>query len=262
MPDTPYADINELLAFLLSSLQNILSDKFIGLYLYGSLVWGDFDHDISDIDLLAATATAIDDQEFAALQHMHERVALQYPTWSGRIETQYFSEIGLKTFKTQATPMGNISPGEPFHIIQAGKEWLLNWYFVQTYGVTLFGPAPQTLIDPISKDEFLEAVRDHATFWREHVVHTRHQRPYQSYAILTLCRALYTTTFGQQVSKRQAARWAEQQYPLWAALIQQALVWRKDHTQLDNESTYPETAKFVHFMIDEIEHRYPRKPAS
>src|SRR5258708_22009300 len=103
MQVTQYADINELLASLLANIQNILETKLIGLYLYGSLVWGDFDYDISDIDLLVATATDIDDHEFSALGHMHDAIALQHQKWSGRIETQYFSVIGLKTFKTQST---------------------------------------------------------------------------------------------------------------------------------------------------------------
>jgi predicted nucleotidyltransferase len=51
---TPYADVNQLLEQLLSSLQTILGKKLVGLYLYGSLVTGDFDHECSDIDLLAA----------------------------------------------------------------------------------------------------------------------------------------------------------------------------------------------------------------
>ncbi|MEZ0537617.1 nucleotidyltransferase domain-containing protein [Caldicellulosiruptoraceae bacterium PP1] len=50
---TPYEDINHLLNSLLSRIQNIFGTKFLGFYLYGSLVWGDFDKDISDIDLLA-----------------------------------------------------------------------------------------------------------------------------------------------------------------------------------------------------------------
>jgi hypothetical protein len=38
--------------------------------------------------------------------------------------------------------MINISPGEPIHRIQAGMDWLVNWYLVRTGGVTLLGPPP------------------------------------------------------------------------------------------------------------------------
>jgi predicted nucleotidyltransferase len=53
MTITPYADIDQLLVKLLANLQQILDNKLIGLYLYGSLVTGDFDTNRSDIDLLA-----------------------------------------------------------------------------------------------------------------------------------------------------------------------------------------------------------------
>src|SRR6202521_358150 len=68
---TPYANINAILELLLASPQGILDTKLVGLYLYGSLVIGDFDPDISDIDLVAALSSDIDEREFEALQKMH-----------------------------------------------------------------------------------------------------------------------------------------------------------------------------------------------
>ncbi len=68
MPATHYPHINELLETLLSQIQAILGEKLVGFYLYGSLVRGDFDYEISDIDLLAATATNVDKNEFHVLK--------------------------------------------------------------------------------------------------------------------------------------------------------------------------------------------------
>ena len=56
---TPYPDIDALLSRLLDQMQRILDKKLAGLYLYGSLVTGDFDRESSDIDLLAVTASAM-----------------------------------------------------------------------------------------------------------------------------------------------------------------------------------------------------------
>ena len=68
---TPYAGINQLLELLLSGIQKKLGAKLVGLYLNGSLVIGDFDPYISDIDLVAALSSDIDDGEFGELQKMH-----------------------------------------------------------------------------------------------------------------------------------------------------------------------------------------------
>jgi Domain of unknown function (DUF4111)/Nucleotidyltransferase domain len=81
---TPYADINELIEILLSSIQHILGPKLVALYLQGSLVIGDFDPDISDIDLVAALSSDIDEREFEALQKMHTTFANQHKEWDGR----------------------------------------------------------------------------------------------------------------------------------------------------------------------------------
>jgi predicted nucleotidyltransferase len=242
-------EINQLLDVLLTELQDILKDRLVGFYLYGSLVWGDFDVDISDIDLLAATASDITGDEFNALQQMHDNLAAQFPNWDNRIEVQYFSAAGLKTFKTQSHPMGNISPGEPFHIITAGREWLMNWYFVQEFGITLFGPPPDTLIDHVTHDEFIQRVRDDAVAWRERINHLGNATA-QSYAILTLCRGLYTVAHRQHVSKRQAVEWASIEFPQWSTLIQNALIWRKNPSY--GTANLTETQQFTRFLIDQI----------
>jgi predicted nucleotidyltransferase len=254
LPVTIYPYIDEILDQLLSEIQKVLGDKLLGLYLYGSLVSGDFDHDTSDLDMLAVIASDLDEKEAADLKQMHEDFVRQHPTWEQRIEVQYFSTEGLRTFRTQSSKMGNISPGEPFHVIDSGIEWLLNWYFVRENDVILFGPSSHQFIAPISKEEYMQVVQDHTRQWAEYVQDTKTSWLGQSYAILTLCRALYSFTNGEQVSKKKAAEWAAQQLPEWASLIQKALLWRKHWKpeQSCPEATYPETERFVHFVIGRI----------
>ena len=60
MKQTEYPEVNKVLDKLLINIKDILIDKLVGLYLYGSLVWGDFDESVSDIDLLAAVKLPVD----------------------------------------------------------------------------------------------------------------------------------------------------------------------------------------------------------
>ena len=248
--------ISELLNTILSHMQSILGEKLVGLYLYGSLVTGDFDPASSDVDLLAATAGDIDEQEFKALQKMHDDLVMAYKTWENRIEIAYASTYALKTFKTQTYKLGIISPGEPFHIVDADKGWLMNWYIVREKGMALFGPPSQTIIDSISNDEYVQAVRGSIAAWRTYDLYsdTVSHRGAQAYAILTMCRGLYTHLHGEQVSKRQAAEWAQKELPEWASLIQNALLWRKNwHDEnVDHAATLDETRRFVHHVIDKV----------
>jgi hypothetical protein len=199
-------------------------------------------------------ATAdIDDKEFEQLQKMHNDFVVKNQNWDDRIEIAYLSVTALETFRSQVSKIAVISPGEPFHTKEAGKDWLINWWVVRGQGVALFGPSATTLIDPISKAEFLEAVQQHARSWRKWIDRMQ-KRPSQAYAILTLCRALYAYKTGEQVSKRQAALWAQECYPQWASLIQKALVWRSARRDegVDHEATFPMTQRFVHFACDQI----------
>lgn len=250
---TSYPHVNQLIEELLARLQGVLGDDLVGLYLYGSPVLGDYDDGLSDIDLLAAVKNDLDTAQFDALDAMHNDIVARFPAWDDRIEIAYLSLNALKTFKIQSSPIGIISPGEPFNIKQAGIEWLMNWYQVREYGVTLFGPPPTTIIEPTSKAEYLEAVRDHMIAWRGYI-HDMHTRHSQAYAILTLCRGLYTCRKGEQVSKRRAALWAQEALPEWAGLIQNALVWRQSsrEKEVDHAATFPETYRFVSFVIDQV----------
>jgi hypothetical protein len=253
MPITAYADVNDMLDYLRSGLQAALKEKLVGVYLYGSLVWGDFDRASSDIDLVVATASDIDAQEFSSLDAMQHGFVDAYPYWDRRLEIAYVSTATLQTFKSRASTIAVISPGEPFHFKQTDPGWLMNWYMVQEQGRVLFGPAPTTLIDPISPQEFIQTVKRHAVRWSEWI-NDSHNRPSQAYAILTMCRALYTCTHGVQVSKRKAAEWAAQQLPEWSGLIGNALEWRSAwrDDDVDHAATFPETVRFVQFMIERI----------
>jgi hypothetical protein len=252
---TPYQYIDDLLATLLGKLQQILGKQLIGLYLYGSLVGGNFNTEISDIDLLAVTSTDIDEKEFGEIKKMQDEFVKNNGQWENRLEIAYLSRHALKTFKTETSRAAIISPGEPFHFKEAGEHWLIDWYFVREKGVTLFGPPPTALIAPISKKEFLQAVREYAQSYREWVKHQQNRNA-QSYVILTLCRSLYAIENGEQASKMQAAVWAQRRFPQWHSLIKMALAWRlasHDDKAASYKGNMPKTAHFVRFAIEKIQ---------
>lgn len=257
MSATSYDDINKLFDVLLARIQSVLHEKLVGLYLYGSLVSGDFDHDISDIDLLAVTSEPVDETEFNALKKMHDDIAKEYNEWNDRIEVQYVSLSGLKTCKTKKSKIVTISPGEPIHFVEAGKDWLLNWYVVLEKGIALLGPHQKSIIPKITKDEYINAVREDALLWKERIKKYTTQSPRGSlaYVVFTLCRALYGYKHGDQVSKQHAASWVAKEFPEWASLIDDAISWRNAQWDKEQKSVGPALSKindFVNFTIDKL----------
>jgi predicted nucleotidyltransferase len=92
-----------------------------GLYVFGSLVVGDFDADVSDIDLLAVLTGDPSEDLVARLDLMHDALASENPMWAGRIEVIYVSAAALSRWWEGIPRMAVISPGEPFHVVEGGR---------------------------------------------------------------------------------------------------------------------------------------------
>lgn len=265
MTVTPYSDVNALLENLQSRIRAILGEKVVGVYLSGSLVTGDFNHDVSDVDLIVATSTDLDDQECTSLAAMHEDVARTHEQWRSRIDASY---VPIATLRApghgQRYPVKY--PSEPFHWEDAGSDLLMTRYILREKGVALFGPPPWTLLDPVSRDDLVRAVQQACREWRGYIKDTR-SRNGQAFAILSMCRALYTVIQGDFVSKKQAALWAETSKPEWAPVIRQALTWWQNpdlwrNGRIEYNETVASTRQFVNSAIDRIlgEERPPRQP--
>src|SRR3990167_1036828 len=111
--EAPNSEVNNLLNLILTRIKSVLGDKLVGLYLGGSLVLGDFDPEVSDIDLVAALTSEIDDKEFKELENMHAKLVQKYKPWHDRIEVCYVTTAALKKVKASTDNIVNISPGEP-----------------------------------------------------------------------------------------------------------------------------------------------------
>ena len=254
MKPTKHSDINFLLEKLLAGIKSALGDKLVGLYLTGSLVWGEFNKGVSDIDLVAALSSDINDSEFNALEKMHQDFAKEHSEWDDRIDVSYMSVNDLLSIKSLNGKLIKISSGEPLNRKESNKERIVLWYLTREKSIILFGPDPKTVIEPISREEFIDAVRIHATSWLEYVKETKNSRPSQAYAILTMCRAIYVITNDEQVSKTKAAIWTAKKFPEWAPLIHNALNWRAElkNKEIDDQVTYPQAVEFVDFIRDQI----------
>lgn len=184
---------------------------------------------------------------------MHNDLVKEYTEWKDKIEIRYISVSALKTIKSYTGKLAIISPGEPFKEMAIRKHWLTDWYVTREKGVAIFGPSPKTIIEPISKEEFIQAVKENMKDCDKWVVNMR-SRYAQSYAILTICRALYAYTNGEQPSKKQAALWVEKKLPEWSQVTQNALKWRalgKGNPDKDEEN-YHKTKEFVNFIRNKI----------
>ncbi len=251
-PSTPEPAVDSLLVSIREAIVTVTGSSLVGLYLFGSLATGDFDAGVSDIDLIAVLGDSPGERLVPHLSRMHADLAQANPEWDDRIEVIYISTRGLANCRTDTTTIAVISSGEPFHVVQAGRDWILNWYPARENGVRLLGPPIDSLIPPIPSAEYTGQVRRSLVGFTNRIPDDA-PPGWQAYAILTMCRGLYAIRFGERLSKRAAASWALHEFPHWADLIRRALGWRQrqwDRDGRDGAATVSETRSFVTEMAE------------
>ncbi len=253
---TKYEDINHLLDLLINSLTDLFHDTLIGAYLFGSLVWGDFNYHTSDIDILVVLSSDINQAAFLQLQAIHKGLFRAFPAWDKRIEIAYVSQNFLKTFKNKTHKIAWLGHYEAFHIKDSDTSWPVEFYLLQKKNITLFGPEPKKLIAPISQDEFVNYVKELALEWKSWIKQTKgYSVAYHYYAVLTICRAYYILHHKKQVSKLKAGKWMMEKFPQWGDLIKRAISKKEEPFNKDDKehSIYPEVSGFITEVLDIIE---------
>ena len=228
---TPYPDVNAVLQALLPKVQGVLGTCFTGMILHGSLANGDFNPRSSDIDLLVVTTDKLPAEMLPALRAMHATFTASGMPWADELEVSYIPQRALRRFDPTNCNHPALRIDGSFEVDGHGAEWIIQRHIIREKGIALAGPSPQTLIDPVSPADLrhaqIELLRE---WWMPQLSDPTLLRSseYQAYAVLTMCRALYTLQHGAVATKPGAAQWARQTLgEPWAALIQQAAGWQR-----------------------------------
>lgn len=249
---TPYPKVNLVLQQLLTNVQAILGDRFIGLYLYGSLASGDFNPKTSDIDFVVVTTDELPIEMISALEAMHLRLKDTRLKWARKLEGAYIPQHALRRYDPNAAPCPAINEGR-FYLDRQGSDWVIQRHILREYDAAIAGPSLRDLIDPVQPDDLRQSIREVLRDWWEPMLHDPawiRTGEYQAFAVLTMCRALYTFHYGTIASKPVSARWAQQTlYERWTNLIEWALRWEQDSAS----DHLGETLEFIRYTIEHSE---------
>ena len=252
---TLFPEVNAILQELLESVQSILGGRFIGMYLEGSLASGDFDQD-SDIDFVVVTDNDVSEDLFSALYAMHERFNLMDTQWSTNLEGSYISQHTLRHHDPKHANHPNMERGfgERLKMVYHDETWVIHRYILRERGITIIGPAPKTLVDPISPNELREAMLPTLRGWATQILNNPNEivhRGYQSLTVLSLCRILYTLQFGDIVSKAKAATWAKETLmdEKWNKLIDEAWIGRHNPQLLASTDDINQTLDLIRYAL-------------
>jgi hypothetical protein len=226
------------------------------MYLNGSLAVGDFDEH-SDIDFIIVTDDMLPGDAWAALQELHARLHAGDSHWATHLEGSYYPRHALRKYDPAHARHPWLEHGQGRlelmdHDICRGvvQRWI-----TRECGLVLAGPAPDTLIDPVSADDLRKAIASMLRDWLPPLLDEPariNNRWYQAYIVLSLCRILYTLHHGTIVSKLKAARWAEETLDRrWTGLIERARLDRFDPAVRARQPAVPEE---VNLTIEFIRH--------
>ena len=233
------ADLPPIVGTVRDAIADATRGLLVGVYVYGSPATDGSEPHVSDIDPIAVLNETPDAPLVERLEAMHERLA-RFPT--GAIASR-----------------SNTSLGRDSHIagIDAGRDFLLEWYPARRDGVNLIGPPIDDVIPETPEVEYLDEVRaylaglpgrldDASPGWR-------------SYAVLTMCRGLSTLRSRERLSKREAAMRARREFPRWSQVIDGALAWR-DQPRNDMDGMDAPTAHETEAFLTEMARLLERPP--
>ena len=255
---TAYPDVNAVLADFLSSTQTILGDHFRGMYLSGSLALGDFASSRSDIDYVVVTDADLSGDLLSTLRAMHADFNASDSPWATEVEAAYIPQDALRRYNPARACHPHIErgAGEILDMDELGSDWVIQRFIVREHGVVVAGPDPRTLIDPVQPNDLRRAVVTLMDAWWATMCDNptpllRHHIGYQAYAVLTMCRILFTLNSGTVVSKPVAALWAQKQLGArWDALIERALAWRKDRQDRPSDDDVSDTLALIAYTLE------------
>lgn len=248
---TPYPAINALLYEWAEEVKRLLGQKIVGLYLSGSLAYGDFMPERSDIDLQAVVKNPLAQDELASVEQLHRQIEGRWPQWADRIECSYVPLELMRELTPPVTPRPWWGLGKFYPEAPPGNEWVINHYLLSKHGITLAGSDFNDLIPVIGVDSVRRAsARDLFQEWAPKIDDAEwlSNSHYQSYLVLNLCRILHTVVHGEPSSKKVAGEWAKTTYPQWKNLIEEAERWGygREMTRL------PDAVAFLRFAVERV----------
>jgi len=248
-----HEDVNDVLRMYHQHIKAILGDKFIGMYLYGSLTTGHFDWHTSDIDFVVATTEEIRGDTLAQLQQMHIDLSTQSDRWGLEIEASYIPKDALWKHDIDNRHHPHIDRGSnTLQVEQHDMDWVVQRYALLENGVRVDGVPIAELIAPISVETLRHTMIELMDFWWVPLSHNPDMfagegNGYGRYAMLSMCRMFYTYLTGKTIAKVPAGQWALGEVDeRWHPLIQNAI---SDSSGLNQH----DVRGFIRYVADRLQ---------
>jgi len=233
-----------------TQLPVILGRSLVGIYLYGSVTHRGFNPKRSDVDCLVVTRRGLSDTQFRRLGGWLAQMEKSNP-WTPRLQISFL-------LKDQVLTMNSKACHYQFGVLKRGCSDgnPIVWLDYQRSGKILYGSPPKTFLPDITPKIFSAALDRELTYLKEEISENRSSEwrdvpMYRAYAVLTVCRILYSSEKRSIASKTAAAKWVLRKWPgRWTKIINQGLAYN----ELGRESDIPLKAieQFITFAAIQL----------
>lgn len=261
IPPTPYNDLNLVLDELVKSVREILEGNFLGAYLQGSFAVGDFDRH-SDADFIIVINEELSDPQLNSLQEMHKRIYNIDCPWAQYLEGSYFPKKLLRLHSCDS-PLWYLDNGSCILEKSRHDNFLHIRSVLYDCGVRLAGPPIRSLINLVP----VESLRDEIFYltmkWGNEILSNSeviNSHFYQSFAVLSFCRALHDIHTGRINSKRAGALWIKANLDAsWNDLIDRSWSGCPSPEISSRKPAHPDelrlTIDFIRYMMAQIKEK-------
>ena len=214
-----------------SVLTRVTDGSLCGLYATGSIGFGDFRRERSDIDLVGVLRQVLSDRAKVDLEDALAHDSLPCPA--------HGLDISLVTSDIAESPPRRppfefaMSTGHTWRLETsdgiADGEMALNFAICRQSGVTLYGASPEQEFGVVPRDWLLEELAENLHWHQKHIFNPYHD-PLGQFSTLNACRAWHFVDRNLFCSKTDGGRWVLSRHPDYS-LVATALANRTTDVQ-------------------------------
>lgn len=236
-----------------AGLQIIIEDNLVGIYIHGSVAFGCFNRENSDVDFIVVTQEEpdfiqkkqiikllLENDKSAPAKGLEVSFVLEkdcrdfvYPTPYQLHYSNYHKE------KYLSDPDGHIN-----RLQGTDKDLAAHFAVINNIGITFYGKDRKDVFSPVPEEFYLDSIK----FDIENAVEEITENPV--YLILNLCRVLSYIKDKAVLSKADGGLWGINNLPQYKSIIEKA--YRQyvynENTEFDNNIL----TEFAQYMLDKI----------
>jgi hypothetical protein len=246
-----------------AALRDAFPERVYAVSLYGSLALGGFSEHSSDVDFLTVMVGHITEDDQMIIRNLHQDIAHADP-WTSRMDGEYIELEQAEAGEFDA-PCLFVAHGRLAGRREVSKA---GWLTLLQCGISVAGPEPAAFVPEVPWPDLEQEMDDNLNvYWTAHAdAHLLFLgSSWVAFAVLTLCRIMYTLDRHAVTSKPAAAGYALGVLPVkWHQLIREAL---RLHSGQPHRSLYAsrivrsaETRRFIRMAVTFCDTRYGFRP--